>query len=206
MTHPPAAKRLLFATQNAGKLRELRELVAALDVEVLSLADITAPEVEETGETFAENAILKAQGACEATGLPTLADDSGLEVDALDGRPGVRSARYAGPDANDRQRYEKLLGELEPLQGQNKRTARFRCAMAFCLPGAKPVVHQGACEGEIMHTPRGEGGFGYDPVFFCHALQKSFAEADAAEKNRVSHRGKALELMADVLRDYFRQA
>lgn len=203
--------KLLFATGNRGKLRELRQLLADLDeLELLCLADLPEPlEIEETGETFAENAELKAREAAALTGLCALADDSGLEVDALDGRPGVRSARYAGEDASDADRIVKLLGELEGV-AEAKRTARFRCAIALAKPtgdGGSELcaLEQGACEGRILEAPQGEGGFGYDPVFFVAELGCTFAEAAAEQKNALSHRGEAMRAIAPAVRRWAEQ-
>ncbi len=202
--------KLLFATGNRGKLRELRQLLPDLDLlELLCLADLPGPlEIEETGETFAANAELKAREAAARTGLSALADDSGLEVDALDGRPGVRSARYAGADASDADRVVKLLGELEGVE-LAKRTARFRCAVALARPTDEGTelcaLEEGACEGRIIDAPRGAGGFGYDPVFFVEELACTFAEADAAQKNALSHRGKAMRAIAPAVRRLLEQ-
>jgi XTP/dITP diphosphohydrolase len=211
--------KLLFATGNRGKLRELRQLLDDLDqLELLCLADLPeALEIEETGETFAANAELKAREAAARTGLCALADDSGLEVDALDGRPGVRSARYAGEDASDADRIVKLLGELEGVEDA-RRTARFRCAIALAEPTAAInanaaadageatasaellALEQGACEGRILEAPQGQGGFGYDPVFFVEQLSCTFAEAPAEQKNALSHRGEAMRAIAPAVR------
>jgi len=193
--------KLVFATRNQGKLRELRQLLSLEGVEVHCLDDFPdVPEIEETGETFAENAILKARGVMEATGLPALADDSGLEVEALDGAPGVHSARYAGPGASDADRVVLLLRNLDGVPEQ-QRTARFRCAVAFVDPLAPERVrlYEDKCEGRILNQPRGQGGFGYDPVFYVDQLQCTFAEAEPEEKNRLSHRGKAMRKMAAEL-------
>lgn len=193
--------RLVFATRNRGKLSELRQLLALDGVEVLSLDDLPVPEIEEDGATFAENALLKARGVMEATSLPALADDSGLEVDALDGAPGVHSARYAGPGASDADRVELLLENLRGVPPE-RRTARFRCAVAFVDPRdpGSPRLHEGSCEGRILDQPRGEGGFGYDPVFYVEELGCTFAEARPEDKNRLSHRGRAMRAMVEELR------
>jgi XTP/dITP diphosphohydrolase len=191
--------KLLFATRNRGKLAELRQLTAELQLEVLSLDDVEVPEVDETGTTFAENAELKARAVCKATGLPCLADDSGLEVDALDGQPGVHSARYAGPGASDRDRIDKLLRALQDLPDQ-RRTARFRCVIAYVVtPDAPAVFAKGSVEGRILHAPSGDGGFGYDPVFYVETLGCTFAEARPEQKNQLSHRGIAMREMAKLL-------
>lgn len=195
--------KLLFATGNRGKLREVAQLVADIEgLELLCLADLPEPfEIEEDGETFADNALLKARAAAEVSGLLTMADDSGLEVDALDGRPGVRSARYAGPDASDADKVQKLLGELRDVP-RSRRTARFRCAVALVRPAdGRVFTAEGRCEGRILTAPQGEGGFGYDPVFFVETLGCTFAEAEAAAKNELSHRGQALRAIAPKLRE-----
>ena len=183
--------RLLFATTNAGKLRELRGLVGE-GVEVVSLKDLPPlPEPREDGETFEENALKKARAYCEATGLPALADDSGLCVDALGGRPGVHSARYA--EGDDRARYEKLLGELTGVP-EAQRTAHFVCVLCFLVPGGEPRFERGECEGRIGHAPRGAHGFGYDPVFLLTA-DKTMAELTSEQKASISHRGAAFRKM-----------
>jgi XTP/dITP diphosphohydrolase len=200
-----SARRLIFATRNAAKLRELRELLALDGLELLSLAERPdAPEIAETGSTFAENASLKAVGIARATALPAVADDSGLEVDALGGEPGVRSARYAGEGASDEARIELLLRNLAEVP-EGRRTARFRCAVAYAEPGASApaLLFEGRCEGRILFASRGRGGFGYDPVFFCPELGQTFAEAPAAEKHRVSHRGRAMRELCAALRARF---
>jgi XTP/dITP diphosphohydrolase len=185
------APRVLFATTNAGKLRELRGLVGGA-LEVLGLADVAPiPEPAEDADTFEENAVLKARAYARAAGLPALADDSGLCVDALGGRPGVLSARYAPGD--DRARYEKLLRELEGVPDA-RRTAAFRCALALALPDGRVHVEVGACTGTIAHAPRGSHGFGYDPVFRLPD-GRHLAELSSEEKGALSHRGAAFRLM-----------
>jgi XTP/dITP diphosphohydrolase len=168
----------------------------------LSLDDLPqVEEIEEHGTTFAENAALKARAVMQATGLPALADDSGLEVDALDGEPGVRSARFAGPGASDAERNALLLERLEGTPAV-RRSARFRCVVAFVDPKEPERAHleEGSCEGRILDAPRGDGGFGYDPVFYVESLNRTFAEATPEEKNRLSHRGQAMRRMAEELR------
>lgn len=187
--------KLLIATNNPGKVREYEELLETLPAAV----EITYPaqqglalEVEESGETFEENARLKALAFAQASGLLTLADDSGLEVDALDGAPGVRSARYAGPDANDVDRYRNLLGALAGVPA-DRRSARFRCVVALAQPDGTIHTADGTCEGEIGHEPRGTHGFGYDPVFVVDGYGgRTMAELAPEIKNRISHRGRAL--------------
>lgn len=194
--------KLLFATRNRGKLRELGELLALPGVALVSLEDVPPfPETEETGSTFSENAVAKAREAARFTGLPSLADDSGLEVDALGGAPGVRSARFAGPGATDAQRNALLLEKLAGVE-TTRRTARFRCALAFVDPASPdaPLVTEGVCEGRILDAPRGKGGFGYDPLFFVESLGQTFAEATAEQKHALSHRGRAMRAMGELLR------
>ncbi len=191
--------KFVIATHNKHKLQELQRILTPLGIEAIT-ADLS--EVEETGTTFAENACLKAKAACEETGLPAVADDSGLEVDALDGRPGVYSARYAGEGATDAQRIEKLLGELAEVPAE-KRTARFVSSICCVFPNGDILRAEGECPGSIAFAPAGEDGFGYDPVFLCG--EKTFAQMTAAEKDAVSHRGKALEKFNLVLKDYLKK-
>ena len=184
-------KELVIATRNLGKLEEFKVLMKDLPIEIKYLADFDAiEEPAETGRTFAANARMKAQYYAKKTGVPCIADDSGLEVQALDGAPGVRSARYASEKATDAENNEKLL---HIMKFQVKRTCRFRCALAVALPNGK-VLHEvdGICEGMLLHAPLGEGGFGYDPLFWSTELHKGMAEASMQEKNKISHRGKAI--------------
>ncbi len=181
-------KKLLVATENKGKLIEIREILGD-EYEVLSLADsgITLCDVVEDGETFEQNAYIKAKSAYDKSGLDTLADDSGLCVDALDGAPGIYSARYSGK--GDKANNELLI---KNLSGETNRNARFVCAICLIRNG-KPIFARGEVLGTILHSPQGNGGFGYDPLFFCNEINKSFASASQQEKNAVSHRKKALE-------------
>lgn len=184
-------KELVIATRNMGKLEEFKVLMKELPVEIKCLEDFgEIEEPAETGRTFAANARIKAVYYAKKTGVPCIADDSGLEVQALDGAPGVRSARYAGEKAGDKENNEKLL---HVMKFQVKRTCRFRCALAVALPNGK-VLHEvdGICEGMLLHAPLGEGGFGYDPLFWSTELHKGMAEATIQEKNKISHRGKAI--------------
>ena len=184
--------RLLIATHNTGKLSELTWLLGDVPFALVSLADVgIRHQVDETGETFEQNAALKAETYARLSGLPTLADDSGLEVDALDGEPGVRSARYAGDNATDADRIAFLLRKLDNIH-EGDRTARFRCVIAVAWPGGTLELHAGACQGRIIEAPRGSNGFGYDPVFFIPAMGRTMAELTAAQKNRVSHRSAAV--------------
>lgn len=199
--------RLVFATRNRGKLAELSELVEPLGLEVISAAELGAPDVEEDGATFEQNAAKKAREVSAAVGLPALADDSGLVVNALAGAPGVHSARFAGPEATDADNNRLLL---ERLQGVAKdlRGAHFVCAMAFADPGGAQgqavEVARGECHGVILEAPRGEGGFGYDPLFWVPDQGRTFAELGASVKNTISHRAMAMGRMQSFLRRYFR--
>lgn len=191
--------RLLLATRNRGKKREIEEFFRAggLSLSLLSLDEAGAlPDVEESGATFAANARLKADSYSLLTGIATLGDDSGLEVAALGGRPGVLSARYAGAGAGDDERIAKLLGEMA---GLDDRRARFVSAVCLSRLGSPLAEFSGAVEGEILRAKRGAGGFGYDPVFYYPPLRRTFAELALAEKNRVSHRARALELVREFI-------
>ena len=191
---------LLIATRNAGKLREISGLIAGGPFRTVSLAEVGIDrDVEETGETFEANAILKASTYARLSGLPTLADDSGLEVDALGGEPGVRSARYAGDDATDADRVAFLLGRLQN-EGVGPWPARFRCVIAIAWRHDRIELHEGVCEGMVIDSPRGSNGFGYDPVFLIPGLGRTMAELSQYEKSRVSHRGMAVGKAAAALR------
>ncbi len=186
---------LVLATTNQGKTREIRALLADFPVEIKNLSAFgPIPAVEEDGATFDENAYKKAAFTARVLGLPALADDSGLVVEALNGAPGVWSARYAGPDATDPENTEKLLKEMED---KKNRKARFECVISIAVPTGAALTYEAGCNGEIMDTPRGENGFGYDPVFYTPESDKTFAELTTDEKSRVSHRGKALREMAE---------
>ncbi|HET7203051.1 MAG TPA: RdgB/HAM1 family non-canonical purine NTP pyrophosphatase [Steroidobacteraceae bacterium] len=194
----PAA--VVLASGNAGKLREMREILAPWHVAVHSLAEFTQGAAEETGLTFVENALIKARFAATVSGLPAIADDSGLEVDALHGAPGIHSSRYAGTGSDDRANNDRLLRELVHV-AEADRTARYRCAMVYLRSpeDPAPVVAQAAWEGRIGRTPRGDGGFGYDPLFLVEDGARTAAELTAAEKNRQSHRGQALRGLVAAL-------
>ena len=200
---------LLIATRNLGKVRELEEILRGLGVRLLTLADFPdTMEAEETGATFAENAALKAISYAQQTGLPALADDSGLEVAALGGAPGLHSARYAGVDASDADRMARLLAELERT-GNGDRRARFVCAVAVACGGgeeAQPRIFKGSCAGRIAHEARGAGGFGYDPIFIPEGYTQTFAELPSEIKQLISHRARALAAARSFLRDYFQGA
>jgi XTP/dITP diphosphohydrolase len=192
--------RLVLATGNAGKLKELRAILASWQVAVLPLSDFTAGAAEETGMSFVDNAILKARFAAEAARLPAIADDSGLEVDALGGAPGVRSARYAGEGAGDAANNARLLRELQGVPDA-RRGARYRCAMVYVRrpDDPAPIVCEASWEGRIATAARGNGGFGYDPLFIVSGTDRTAAEFDPHEKNRVSHRGQALRALVAAL-------
>lgn len=181
---------LVIATGNPGKIREIQEMLSGFPIEIKSLIDFgPIPEVAEDGETFEENAYKKASFTAKILGIPALADDSGLMVEALDGAPGVRSARYAGENATDEQRVAKLLKEM---QGQAHRQAAFECVISIAVPTGPALTYGARCEGLIAEHPAGQNGFGYDPIFFYPSLNKTFGQMTIAEKGRVSHRGKAL--------------
>lgn len=182
---------LLIATHNRGKMREYRQLLKGLSLNLLSLDDVGIKEdVPETGKTYADNALLKARAYAQQSGILTLADDSGLEVDALDGEPGPLSARYAGEGATDADRIDYLLGKLATVP-PTRRTARFRCVIALVWPSGREQLVEGTCEGRITKAPRGEQGFGYDPVFLVADDTRTMAELSAEEKNAISHRARA---------------
>ena len=195
-----SAKRLVIATGNLGKLREFRSLLAGLPFELTSSAELGLPSPQETGATFLDNALLKARHAALLSGSPVIADDSGLEVDALDGAPGVYSARYAGAGADDAANNTKLLLALAGLP-QERRRARYRCSLVFVESAADtmPLIAEADWQGLILEAPRGGGGFGYDPYFWLPELGRTAAELDPADKNRLSHRGQALRALRDQL-------
>ena len=192
--------KLVLATRNRGKVRELGEMLSdQCDIQILSLSDFPeAPTVVEDGVTYQTNAQKKATQIAAYTGHFTLADDSGLEVDALDGAPGVHSARYAGENASDVERINKLLTAIKDVP-DDQRTARFKCAVAVAKPGGHADVVVGVCEGRIIREPRGNDGFGYDPVFVPHSYTQTFAELGEEVKNQISHRSKALKMAMRLL-------
>ena len=194
-------RHLVLATGNPGKVREFAAVLAGFAFEIVPQSRFGVPEAEETGLTFIENALLKARNAAQHTGLPALADDSGLAVDALGGAPGIYSARYAGPGAGDQANIAKLLKELDGVSAE-RRTGRFVCALALLHHPADPtpLVCQASWEGVILTEPRGTHGFGYDPVFFVPDQNRTSAELDPACKNRLSHRGRALVELVRLLR------
>ena len=193
-------KQIVLASNNPGKVREIGQMLADLELEVLPQSSFNIEEVEETGLSFVENAIIKARHAAAAAGLPAIADDSGLEVDALNGAPGIYSARYAGPGASDTENLQKLLADLEKVP-QEHRTARFQCLMVYMRHAhdPTPLICQGTWEGRIMFEPRGKSGFGYDPVFFVPSHDCTSAELASEVKNQLSHRGQALRHLVAAL-------
>lgn len=192
--------RAVLASHNKKKIAELRTILSGLGVEVLSQADVgVSLEPEETGTTFAENARIKAEAVMRATGLPAIADDSGLMVDALGGAPGVYSARYGGPGLDDTGRWQLLLRNME---GQTDRACRFVCAICCCFPDGTELTAYGECPGTVAHEAHGAGGFGYDPVFWLPQYGKTMAELTPEEKNAISHRGKALRAFKEGWEDH----
>jgi len=192
--------KLVLASKNKKKLVELNAILNQLGIEVCSEAEAGVDiDVEETGTTFEENSLLKAKAVMEASGLPAIADDSGLCVDALQGAPGVYSARYGGEGLDDKGRYMLLLSSM---RGQTTRAAHFACAIACAFPNGDELTAEGKCFGTIAFAPMGEGGFGYDPVFFVPEKAKTFGQLTAEEKAEISHRGKALEIFAEKLATY----
>lgn len=193
-------KTVVLASGNAGKLREINQILADLDIEVAPQSRFNVPEAEETGLSFVENAILKARNAAHHSHLPAIADDSGIEVDLLNGAPGIYSARYAGPGASDAQNLQKLLDDLKEVP-EAKRSARFQCAMVYLRHehDSTPIIAQGTWEGRILFAPRGNHGFGYDPVFFVPTHHCAAAELPPEIKNQLSHRGQALRALVAAL-------
>ena len=195
--------KFVLATHNPGKLKEMSAILGELGVEVVTPADLgLTVDVEETGTTFAENAMLKAKAVCAAAGLPAIADDSGLCVDALNGGPGVYSARYGGEELDDRGRYQLLLNSV---RGVPDRAAHFESAIACAFPDGGELTAEGRCDGAVAFAPMGAGGFGYDPVFLVPSLKKTFAQMTDAEKDAISHRGKALRAFAAELEAYLKR-
>jgi XTP/dITP diphosphohydrolase len=195
-------KKVILATKNEGKAKEFKEMFAEINVEVLTLLDIEKdiPDIEETGATFEENAIIKAEAIANELSIAVIGDDSGLEVDALDGAPGVYSARYAGLEKSDQANIDKLLYELEGV-AEKDRTARFVCVLALARPGHKTITVKGTCEGSIAFNPKGNNGFGYDPVFYPKGMNQTFAELTSDQKNAISHRRKAINLLLEWMKE-----
>ncbi|MBS0357789.1 MAG: XTP/dITP diphosphatase [Proteobacteria bacterium] len=197
-------KKIIVATGNLGKLNEIRQVLSDLPMALLPQSELKIREVEETGLTFVENAIIKARYACQKSGLPAIADDSGLAVDALEGKPGIHSARYAGSRKNDSSNIEKLLHDLENVSDEH-RGAQFYCVIVYMRheQDPTPIICQGSWRGSIMRIPRGNSGFGYDPVFYLSEQQCTAAELSAEDKNRLSHRGQALHQLKKKLNDLY---
>ena len=195
------SRQIVLASGNPGKVREIGELLADTDIAIVAQSEFNVPEAEETGLTFVENAILKARNACEHTGLPAIADDSGLEVDALRGAPGIYSARYAGKGASDEANLQKLLADMKDVP-EASRTARFQCVMVYLEHALDPtpLICQGTWEGQIQLEPAGENGFGYDPVFLVPEFGITSAQMAPEQKNRLSHRSKALSELVEALK------
>jgi XTP/dITP diphosphohydrolase len=193
-------QRIVLASNNAGKVREFNQLLQGHELEVVPQSEFSVAEIEETGLTFVENAILKARNAAAHTGLAAIADDSGLEVDALNGAPGIYSARYAGVGASDQQNLEKLLRDIEEIPDA-QRTARFQCVMVYMRHAEDPTpqIFQGTWEGRILHAPQGDNGFGYDPVFYVPEQHCSSAQLAPEVKNSLSHRGQALRKLVAAI-------
>jgi len=199
-------KEVIIATKNPGKAREFEHIFSSRGITVRTLLDYPEiPEVEETGTTFEENATLKAVSVSKALGQMVIGDDSGLIVDALEGRPGIYSARYAGEAKNDQNNTDKVLSELEGIP-EEKRTARFYCALAVAVPGQETETVSGTCEGQILEARRGTNGFGYDPVFYVPEKGLSMAELSSEEKNKISHRANALKKLDVVLDEILERA
>jgi XTP/dITP diphosphohydrolase len=192
--------RIAIASRNAHKLREIGRICAEWPVEWLTVENHEGPwpDVEETGSTYLENALLKARAGAAALGEPALADDSGIEVDALGGRPGPRSARFAGEDATDQQNLDELIRALKGVPGSG-RTARYRCLAALAFPDGRELHAEGICEGTLVGQPRGSGGFGYDPIFVPEGWERTMAELADEEKDRISHRGRAFRALEEAL-------
>ena len=194
--------KMVLASKNPKKMKEMNEILSGMGVEVCLQSDVGIDiDVEETGTTFEENSLLKAKAVMEASGLPAIADDSGLCVDALNGAPGVYSARYGGDGLDDTGRYRLLLANMPRGAA---RTAKFVSVITCCFPGGEVLTARGECPGTIAFAPMGEGGFGYDPVFFLPKLKKTFAQLSAEEKNAISHRGRALEAFQAKLEAYLK--
>lgn len=197
-------KKIVIATQNKGKAKDFETLLAPLGYEVLTLKDVAEDlDIEETGTTFEANAILKAEGVAQILGIPVIADDSGLEIDALDGEPGVYSARYAGGEKSDDANIEKVLEKLAQVP-DTERTARFRCVLAVAAPSEETITFSGSCEGEILRLRRGDNGFGYDPIFYVPSQERAMAELEPQEKAAISHRGQALRKLSEAMPEWLK--
>lgn len=194
------SSQIVLASGNAGKLREFAQLLEGLNLEILPQSEFDVPEIEETGHTFADNALLKARNAAHHTGLPAIADDSGIAVDVLEGRPGIYSARFAGIGASDEENLEKLISMVKPFPDE-ERTARFICSMVYIRHEEDhiPVIVEGVWEGQLLTDPKGQNGFGYDPIFYVSSQQCTSAELPPEIKNKLSHRGQALRKLIEQL-------
>jgi len=199
-------EKIVLASNNTGKAREITEILSAYQIEVVPQSEFGVPEIPETGLTFVENALLKARNACQHTGLPALADDSGIEIDALKGAPGIYSARFAGENASDEANLQKVLTELKDVP-EAQRSARFQCLIVLLQheKDPTPLICQGTWKGQILKEPQGENGFGYDPVFYVPEHQCSSAQLTAEQKNALSHRGKALKVLAEKIKSFSSQ-
>ena len=195
------SQRIVLATGNQGKVKEMGDILAPFGLQIVPQSEFDVPEADETGLTFVENAIIKARNAAAHTGLPAIADDSGLEVDFLKGAPGIYSSRFAGPDANSQDNVKKLLAEMKDVP-EEKRTARFQCVMVYMEHDndPTPLICQGTWEGRILFEQRGENGFGYDPVFYVPTHNCASAELSKEVKNQLSHRGQALRQLAEAMK------
>lgn len=194
--------KIVFATTNDGKIKEIKEILADFDVEVVSMKEMNiSTDVEENGTTFEENSLIKARAISKLTGLPALADDSGLEIDFLNGEPGIYSARYLGYDTDYEYKNNYILNQLKEAK-EAERTARFVCVISLVLPNGREFVEKGVMEGQIGYEVKGENGFGYDPIFYLPQYGKTSAEISAEEKNKISHRGKALRAMKEVIKAF----
>ena len=196
--------KIVFASGNTGKVREVGQLLEGLSIDVLPQSEFNVPEIEETGLTFIENAILKARNAAEHTGLPAIADDSGIAVDVLQGCPGIYSARFAGDGASDEDNLVKLIDMIKPFP-EEQRTARFICSMVYLIheDDPAPIIAQGVWEGHLLIEPKGSNGFGYDPIFYVSSQQSTSAELSPEIKNKLSHRGQALKQLLGKLHEVY---
>ncbi len=196
-------RKLLIATKNEGKVKEFKRRFESAELKVISLLDLDeAPDVAETGSTFAENAVLKAEAIMRLTNQPVIADDSGLVIDALDGEPGVYSARYAGPDKDDEANIDKVLAEMKEVP-EGERTASFQCLLAVAIPDQRTEVFSGSCDGQIAFERSGRYGFGYDSIFYLPSYGKTMAEISPEEKNAISHRGQAIDRLEEEFKNLF---
>jgi len=196
--------KIVFASGNTGKVREVGQLLEGLSIDVIPQSEFNVPEIEETGLTFIENAILKARNAAEHTGLPAIADDSGIAVDVLQGCPGIYSARFAGDGASDEDNLVKLIDMIKPFP-EEQRTARFICSMVYLIheDDPAPIIAQGVWEGHLLIEPKGTNGFGYDPIFYVSSQQSTSAELSPEIKNKLSHRGQALKQLLGKLYEVY---